>query len=117
MANRPSNVDITQATKPLIWQGSVEDVYMTEESAKRIPRSIVRVAGLQTGSGNNGDDSNPNDRPQLSDIESVTQTIYYDAKQKKKFAKVVIRIRNNSGQNLLGMDARITIPAASGGQQ
>jgi len=115
MTYRPSNTDITQRTKPVIWAGSEDDVFMTKDSAIRVARANFATAGLQVGGGDPGDDSKENDRPELSDIASITQTIYYDSKQKKKLVKVVIKMRNNSGKNLLGIDARLTKPVAVGG--
>lgn len=51
--------------------------------------------------------------PQLDDIESVDPEEYYENGIAK--AKVTIRIRNSSGKQLKGIDARLEIPAASGG--
>lgn len=115
MTYRPSNTDITQRSKPVIWSGSVDDVFMTKDSAIRVPRANFSTAGLQVGEDRREDDAKFNDRPELSDIASITQTVYYDTKQKKKFVKVVIRMRNSSGKKLLGVDARLTKPIATGG--
>jgi hypothetical protein len=112
-----SSIDITKLPKPTVIIGSEEDYYLAEDAATRIKR-VSRISGLQdgTGAGLLPDDSKFNDRPELSDIESIVQTIYYDSKQKKKFTKLTIRIRNSSGKKLLGIDARTTIPVSSGGQ-
>lgn len=119
MTTRSSNLDITQIKKPYIYIGSVEDSTMAADAAIRIQRAIGQEIGLQvgggTGSGLGPDDSKFNDRPELSDIESITQVIYYDTKQKKKFVTVTVRMRNSSGKKLLGIDVRKTIPAAIGG--
>lgn len=115
MTYRPSNTDITQKSKPVIWAGSVDDVFLTKDSAIRVPRASFTTAGLQTPGEDKPDDSKFNDRPELSDIASITQTVYYDTKQKKKLVKVVIKMRNSSGKKLLGIDARLTKPVATGG--
>ena len=111
-----SNLDITQVNKPVIAAGSLEDFYMSADSAIRVIRGY-EAAGLQVGE-DIGGPGNPgaNDRPQLSDIMSVTKTTYYDQQQKKTFAKVVIRMRNSSGKNILGIDARTTVPQSLGGK-
>lgn len=117
MATRSSNLDITQVKKPYIYIGSVEDSTMAADAAIRFLKTAGTEVGLQTGTGGGGgDDSKFNERPELSDIESITQTIYYDTKQKKKFVAMTIRIRNSSGKQLLGIDARKTIPVSSGGK-
>ena len=117
MAIDKSSIDITKLPKPIVSIGSEEDYYLADDAAIRVKR-VTKIAGLQDGSGGGlgDDDSKFNDRPELSDIESVTQTIYYDTKQKKKFTKVTIRVRNSSGKKLLGIDARTTIPVSSGGK-
>lgn len=115
MSINKSNIDITKVPKPIVAIGSEEDFYLADDAAIRV-KKYTKVLGLQEGTGDGGDDGKRSDRPELSDIESVTKTIYYDVKQKKKMAKLVIRIRNNSGKNLLGIDARTTIPASAGGQ-
>lgn len=114
---RPSNLDVTQSKKPYVYIGSIEDATMTKESAIRFYKAEGQESGLGLGGGGGGgDEARVADRPELSDIESITQTIYYDSKKKKKFVKLTIKIRNNSGKTLLGMDARVTVPAAAGGQ-
>lgn len=115
MTYRPSNTNITQKAKPVIWAGSANDVYMTKDSAVRVARADSVTAGLQIPDDTLDDDAKFNERPELSDIASITQTIYYDAKQKKKFVKVVIRMRNSSGKKILGIDARLTKPVSAGG--
>lgn len=110
-----SSIDITKLPKPVVAIGSEEDYYLSDDAAIRIKKTS-KLVGLQTGEDGLDDDSKFNERPELSDIESVTQTIYYDSKQKKKFTKLTVRIRNSSGKKLLGIDARTTIPISSGGQ-
>ena len=114
MAIDKSSIDITKVPKPIVVYGSEEDYYLAEDAAIRIFKKS-KVSGLQEGD-DGGGGPNVNDRPSLSDIESVVQSTYFDDKQNKTMAKVVIRIRNSSGKKLLGIDARTTIPVASGGQ-
>lgn len=117
MVTRISDKDITKGNKPYVYEGSQEDAIMAADAAIRVKGLNVTLVGLQTGGdGLLPDDSKFNERPELSDIESVTQTVYYDSKKKKKFVKVVVRIRNSSGKTLLGIDARKTIPVVAGGQ-
>jgi len=117
MATRISSNDVTKLVKPKIWAGYEEDLHMTQDAATRIYRDIYSVTGFYDGSGDGlgQDDSKFNERPELSDIAGITQAVYYDAKQKKKFVKVTISIRNSSGKTLLGIDARKTIPVQAGG--
>ena len=113
---RPSNLDVTQTSKPVILRGSLEDWLMAPDAAIRWG-TYSSESGLQTGTGG-GDNGGyvEYDRPQLMDIESVTKTIYYDTESKTNKAKIVLKIRNSSGQALLGIDARKTIPTSSGGK-
>lgn len=115
---RFSTSDITKPTKPVVIQGSVDDILLAPDAAIRTKRDITTKSGLQTGDGGGlgRDDSKFNERPEISDIESITHSTYYDTKQKKTMSKVVIRMRNSSGKQLLGIDARITIPVSSGGK-
>lgn len=126
--NRPSNIDITQIKKPYIVAGSKEDFYLSETAAIRVAGSTASnsngasvvgsgTSGAGDGSGSGGS-GNPStfDRPQLADITAVTKSVYYDYQQQKLRAKLIISIKNTSGKNLLGMDARISIPQGSGGQ-
>ena len=115
MAISKSSIDITKLPKPVVAVGSEEDFYLADDAAIRIKKTS-RVVGLQTGDNGDGDGDLFGDRPELSDIESVTKSVYFDADQNKTMAKVVIRIRNSSGKKLLGIDARTTIPSSSGGK-
>lgn len=54
------------------------------------------------------------DAPQLTDIESITYTKYYDSITKQEKSKAVLKIRNSSKNpnNVAGVDARIYNPNA-----
>ncbi len=69
--------------------------------------------GLDEGEGGDGDPEDPSDRPQPADIQSITKTTYYTGGKAR--VKVVIKIRNNSGEALEGFDARRSVPASQGG--
>lgn len=66
--------------------------------------------------GNDGvSDGKTNDVPQLEDITVLENTTYTDSKGITR-AKLVLRVRNSSGKNLLGVDARKAILVSEGGQ-
>jgi hypothetical protein len=116
MASKPriSNLDITQNSEPVISLGTADSYFMNPKYVRYAPRPtslmsdeiIDGLAGPET----------PNDVPQLSDIESVIKSVYWDTKTNKTKAKLVIRIRNSSGKILSGIDARIAVPEGSGGE-
>ena len=117
MASNPriSNLDLTQNAEPVIELGTAESYYMNPKYVRYTPRVRSGVLdGLVDGPDGPG---TPNKIPQLSDIESVTKSVYLDTKTNETKAKLVIRIRNSSGEVLSGIDARIAIPAGSGGEE
>jgi hypothetical protein len=83
--------------------------YGTEASKEQIPPSFLENESTQT---------TPIlaniDTPQLTDIESVTYTKYYDAVTKEEKVKAILKIRNSSKNpnNVAGVDARIYNPNA-----
>jgi hypothetical protein len=116
MASTPriSNLDITQNSEPVISPGTSDAYYMNQKYIRYAPLPMGgAVEGLVEGPGGPGE---PNKIPQLSDIESVTKSVYLDTKTNETKAKLVIRIRNSSGKTLTGIDARIAIPTGSGGE-
>ena len=62
-----------------------------------------------------GTESEGNNVPQLEDIEVIENTTYIDDKGITR-GKIVLKVRNSSGQNLLGVDARKAVLASAGGQ-
>ena len=54
------------------------------------------------------------DTPQLTDIESVTYTKYYDSVTKEEKVKAILKVRNSSKNpnSVAGVDARIYNPNA-----
>lgn len=116
MASTPriSNLDVTQNSEPVIAAGTADSYFMNPKFIRYAPKpTSLSVDGLVDLPGGPG---TPNDVPQLSDIESVTKSVYVDTKTNKTKAKLVIRIRNSSGKVLSGIDARIAVPTGSGGE-
>lgn len=66
----------------------------------------------QPGEGNN---LQAKDVPQLEDIEVIQNSTYINDRGITR-ARLVIRVRNSSGKDLLGVDARKAILASEGGQ-
>jgi hypothetical protein len=117
MASKPriSNLDLTQNSEPVVNFGTADSYYMNSKYVRYAPDRYSRsIEGLLDGPDGPG---KPNEIPQLSDIESVTKSVYVDTKTNETKAKLVIRIRNSSGKTLSGIDARIAIPTGSGGQE
>jgi hypothetical protein len=54
--------------------------------------------------------------PQLADIESIDPEQYYDAGSNVAKAKLIIRIRNSGGKDVIGVSVRRTNPAGTGGR-
>jgi len=116
MASKPriSNLDLTQNAEPVVNLGTADAYYMNSKYVRYAPNPTSRSAeGLVEGPDGPG---TPNEIPQLSDIESVTKSVYLDTKTNETKAKLVIRIRNSSGKILSGIDARIAVPERSGGK-
>ena len=116
MASKPriSNLDLTQNAEPVIMPGTADAYYMNSKFIRYAPKGAAgAIDGLVDGPDGPG---TPNEIPQLSDIESVIKSVYVDTKTNETKAKLVIRIRNSSGKVLSGIDARIAIPAGSGGE-
>lgn len=111
----------------LIWYDPSEVIIIGEDSEYKITGSII-PAGINNISGSiiagaekseeekNKEEENTkteiSDVPNLSDIESVTYTKYFDPVTKVEKAKAVIKIRNSSKnkENVAGVDARIYQP-------
>lgn len=101
----------------LIWL-KASDVIITEESEDlEYQASPFRQADKSLVADLEGefvaDDST--DKVDLTDIENVTYTKYYDSVTKATKYKAVIKIRNSSldKSNVLGVDARLYNPSGS----
>lgn len=135
MAKRISESDIVSAGKrvlpaghpDLVWYDPSKVIVVGEESTYRASGTgVSAVSGSLGGALVSGSQSPEKenisekevaavekvDVPQLSDIEDVQYTTYFDPVSKIEKAKVVIKIRNSSKnkENVAGVDARIYQP-------
>ena len=107
-SNNTSDLNITHNAVPVVLAGSPEAFNMDD----RYVNVIDAVRGAQYGDLFSFTDSGTNDglnhdKPELSDIEFVSKSTYFDPKTNTTKAKLIFKIRNSSGQNLLGIDARM----------
>jgi len=111
----------------LIWYDPSEVIIIGEDSEYKVTGSVIPI-GINNISGSiivGAEKSEEEEKkeeekgkveladvPQLSDIESVTYTKYFDPVTKVEKAKAVIKIRNSSKnkENVAGVDARIYQP-------
>ncbi len=128
-----SNLDIATSGKlvrpaghpDLIWLDPSQVIIVGEESEYRATGSRVPSASFLFSGSHFAPDkaaiistntskvvSESSDVPQLSDIEDVQYTKYFDPVTKVEKAKAVIKIRNSSKnkKNIAGVDARIYQP-------
>lgn len=114
---RISNLEITENAPPTISMDGWE-AYFMDPRVVRNPSSLRSslFQNIDSGEGGNDGGGSPTNRiPQLSDIENVIKEEYVDPATKTTKVKVIIKIRNSSGEDLLGVDARISIPQSQGG--
>lgn len=106
-SNKPSDLNITHNAVPVVLAGSPDAFNMDS----RYVNVIDSISGSQYGDlfsfVSGGSDGATHDKPELSDIEFVSKSTYFDPKTNSTKAKLIFKIRNSSGQNLLGIDARI----------
>lgn len=122
-----SNLDIASSGKlvrpagheDLIWLDPSQVIIVGEESEYRATGSRIPFASsLFSGSHDFPAKAKAvvvtesSDVPELSDIENVEYTKYFDPVSKIEKAKVIIKIRNSSKNknNVAGVDARIYQP-------
>lgn len=122
MVKKISDTEISNTPLVKVKENSVEAYYINPKFLNIVEGQDFdqyrRLSGY--GSGDDlfdppGDGDGNKDVPQLADIESVTKSIYYDPATKKARAKLVIKIRNSSTKPIIGIDARIAIAGADGG--
>jgi hypothetical protein len=107
-SNKQSDLNITHNAIPVVLAGSPEAFNMDA----RYVNVVDAIRGSQAGDlfdftgGNNGG-GEIHDKPELSDIEFVSKSTYFDPKTNTTKARLIFKIRNSSGQNLLGIDARL----------
>lgn len=114
---RISNLEITENAPPTIsidgWEAYFMDPRVVRNPSNVRPSAFQNIDSGEGGGGGGG--STTNKIPQLADIESVVKEEYVDPATKTTKVKVIIKIRNSSGEDLLGVDARIAIPQSQGG--
>ena len=109
---RITDADITHTSVPTVLEGSIDDILMDRRFVNVVKSDNMT---LFSSSSTSASGSSPTiievpttgDKPELSDIESISKSIYFDAKTNTNKAKLVFKIRNNSGQDLIGIDARV----------
>jgi hypothetical protein len=118
-----SESDLSLPKTPLVAvaQGSLEYILLNSTSIKRLdPNSKFITGGLYGGGGNielslsqqdpnniseDGDiNSSTTETPQLADISVFSNELYVDTKGVTR-ARIVMKVKNSSGEELLGVDA------------
>jgi len=132
MAKRISESDIVSSGKrvlpaghpDLVWYDPSKVIVVGEDSEYRASGTVVPLAAATLGGSLVAGSESPekekkieqesssvekSDVPELSDIEDVQRTTYFDPVSKIEKEKLVIRIRNSSKNksNVAGVDARI----------
>lgn len=115
---RISNLEITENAPPTINPDGWE-AYFMDPRVVRNPSALRSSAFQNFDSGEGGlggGGSTTNAIPQLADIESVIKEEYIDPATNTTKVRAIIKIRNSSGEDLLGVDARIALSQSQGGQ-
>jgi len=118
-----SDSDLSLPKTPLVAvaQGSLESILLNSTAIKRLdPNSKFITGGLYGGGGNIelsvsqqdpnniSEDGNINssttEKPQLADISVFSNELYVDTKGVTR-ARIVMKVKNSSGEELLGVDA------------
>lgn len=118
-----SSSDLSLPKTPLVAvaQGSLESILLNNTSIKRLdPNSKYITGGLYGGGGNIElsisqtdpnlipEDGNINssisEKPQLADISVFANELYVDTKGVTR-ARIIMKVKNSSGEELLGVDA------------
>ena len=118
-----SSSDLSLPKTPLVAvaQGSLESILLNNTSIKRLdPNSKYITGGLYGGGGNielSISQTDPNlipeggninslisEKPQLADISVFANELYVDTKGVIR-ARIIIKVKNSSGEELLGVDA------------
>jgi len=110
---------------PITLNKTSKDVaFLDPRKFRQIDASIVSLSGSSNlldsefsyiDTDAPGSESEANNVPQLEDIEVIENTTYVDDKGVTR-GKIVLKVRNSSGQKLLGVDARKAVLASAGGQ-
>jgi hypothetical protein len=118
-----SSSDLSLPKTPLVAvaQGSLESILLNSTAIKRLdPNSKFITGGLYGGGGNielSVSQQDPNqisedgsmnssitEKPQLADISVFSNELYVDTKGVTR-ARIVMKVKNSSGEELLGVDA------------
>ena len=118
-----SSSDLSLPKTPLVAvaQGSLESILLNNTSIKRLdPNSKYITGGLYGGGGNielSISQTDPNlipeggninslisEKPQLADISVFANELYVDTKGVTR-ARIIMKVKNSSGEELLGVDA------------
>lgn len=131
--SRLDKKDITDGNPLILPEGHPDTVFLNPNSYLTVSGTKLNYSKYQSGNPyseslpDNGEPSTLNnaiiedksgaqtqDVPELTDIESVTFTKYYDAVTKEEKVKAVLKIRNSSNNknNVAGVDARVYNPSA-----
>ena len=120
--NRVSDLSVLNNSSIAVNPDSEDAVYLNGRWIKGYfdilnAKSLAKFpfgSGLAEDSEDGGEGGNdPSDRPQPSDIQSITKTPYISGGKTR--IRVVIKVRNNSGEALVGFDARRSVPTSQGG--
>ena len=109
-SNRISDLNLTYGA-PLVLGDTSEDTYAIDSkwikssTPKKNLNGAFKQDPFDSGNPGGGEDFAPKDRPQPDDIQSITKTLYTEAGKTR--VKIVIKIKNNSGEILsdTGFDA------------
>lgn len=118
-----SSSDLSLPKTPLVAvaQGSLESILLNSTAIKRLdPNSKFITGGLYGGGGNielSVSQQDPNqisedgsmnssitEKPQLADISVFANELYVDTKGVTR-ARIIMKVKNSSGEELLGVDA------------
>ena len=127
-----SSSDLSLPKTPLVAvaQGSLESILLNNTSIKRLdPNSKYITGGLYGGGGNielSISQTDPNlipeggninslisEKPQLADISVFANELYVDTKGVTR-ARIIMKVKNSSGEELLGVDALLKIVKEGG---
>ena len=120
---RISETGVTGVAPITVYENSKDTAFLDPKKYRSVAGVVLSQyssSGLLDGNTDYLDtdddtsDDKINDVPQLEDIQLITNEAYIDSKGITR-ARLVIRVRNSSGKNLLGVDARKVIKTNEGG--
>jgi hypothetical protein len=120
---RVSETGVTGVAPITVYENSKDTAFLDPKKYRSVAGVVLSQyssSGLLDGktdyldTDDDPSDDKINDVPQLEDIQLITNEAYIDSKGITR-ARLVIRVRNSSGKNLLGVDARKVIKTNEGG--